>query len=35
MSGEGLISNYATVDQIGESLTLRPYEAFAVLARLS
>ncbi|EUB98459.1 Oligo-1,6-glucosidase [Rhizobium sp. CF080] len=35
MSGEGLISNYEPVNALGESLTLRPYEAFAVLARES
>ncbi|CAN7696803.1 alpha-glucosidase [Neorhizobium sp. LjRoot104] len=33
MSGEGLISNYEPVNALGESLTLKPYEAFAVLAR--
>ncbi|MDR6817982.1 oligo-1,6-glucosidase [Neorhizobium sp. 2083] len=34
MSGEGLISNYEPVNALGESLTLGPYEAFAILARL-
>ncbi|MDQ0134287.1 oligo-1,6-glucosidase [Neorhizobium galegae] len=33
MSGECLISNYELVDALGEYLTLKPYEAFAVLAR--
>jgi oligo-1,6-glucosidase len=33
MPGECLISNYEPVDRLGESLTLKPYEAFAVLAR--
>jgi oligo-1,6-glucosidase len=33
LSGQGLISNYELVDALGESLTLKPYEAFAVLAR--
>ncbi|MCQ1851455.1 alpha-glucosidase [Neorhizobium galegae] len=33
LSGQGLISNYELVDALGENLTLKPYEAFAVLAR--
>lgn len=33
MPGECLISNYEPVDRLGESLTLKPYEAFAVLGR--
>ncbi|MEN3149959.1 alpha-glucosidase [Neorhizobium sp. IRAMC:178] len=32
MSGECLISNYELVDALDEYLTLKPYEAFAVLA---
>ncbi|WP_105435154.1 alpha-glucosidase [Neorhizobium tomejilense] len=33
MPGECLISNYEPVDRLGENLMLKPYEAFAVLAR--
>ena len=34
LSGHCLISNYSRVDAIGESVSLRPYEAFALLCEL-